>query len=366
MEKERTERVISRSVNGSITVDNGGNLLMLNPEAERITGKRLSAHAGRPVWDGLGEGQMVTYAGASNAFSTADITVIGEDSTRRLIQASNAIINDIDGRMVGIFSVLSDITKYRELEAMKRDFVASVTHELRTPIVATKQALSNVLNLCNGIDEDSRKMLEISLRNTERLLRLVNDILDFSKMEAGRFKLNQTLIETTPFLKETTEGVRPFAESRGVSLVMNIHTALPRLFVDRDRTAQVVVNLLSNAIKFSSKGGAVTIESPGFERAGAEAFLKITVLDTGCGIKKEDQAKIFERFVQVGERQSIGGVAGTGLGLAISRSIIEMHGGKITLESEPGKGSAFTITVPMLPEDAAFFDNIEKRRPARL
>lgn len=357
-EKEKAESVVANSVLGLITVDAAGKVVMLNSEAERTVGARLGEKSGKPVWEGLGEGQMVTYAidAGADALTTKDVMVKGEDETKRLIQASNALIRDVEGRMVGMFSVLSDTTKYKELDRMKRDFVANVTHELRTPIVATKQALGNLLGFATGLDEDQKRMIEISLRNTERLLRLINDILDFSKIEAGKMKITPEIIETVPLLKEVVLSLRPFAQSKGVELVFKPETALPRLCVDRDRTTQVFVNLLSNAVKFTDRGGEVVIEASGISKEGLNAFLRISVRDTGCGIAGGDLEKIFEKFVQAGGKDTAI-IKGTGLGLSITRAIVQLHGGSVQVESEAGKGSVFTVMLPMLPEDEVFLKN---------
>ncbi|MBI5642483.1 MAG: PAS domain S-box protein [Deltaproteobacteria bacterium] len=351
-DKEKTESVIANSVLGSITVDRYGKIVMLNPEGEKIVGSRLMEKAGRPVWEGLGEGQMVTIIGNEDgsAISVKDVMVKGEDETKRLLRASNAVIRDLEGKMVGIFSVLSDITKYKELDRMKKDFVASVTHELRTPLAATKQALSNILVLNDSLEGEQKKMLEIALRNTERLSRLVNDILDFAKIEAGKLKLKQEIIETGVLLKEVISTVRPLAESKGVQLSFESSGALPRLLADRDRITQVFINLLSNAVKFTDKDGKVAVYASGLNTDGNNAFLNLSVKDTGRGMEKEDLGKIFNKFVQVGPASS----GGTGLGLAITKAIVEAHGGAVKAESEICKGSVFTVALPVLPEDASF------------
>lgn len=360
-EKKETENVVASSVLGTITVDGAARVVLIDPEAEKVVGSSLREKAGKPVWEGLGEGQMVTVARkGAQAFTVSDILVKGEDETKRTLRASNAMIKDVDGKMVGLFSVLSDMTRYRELEQMKKDFVANVTHELRTPLAATKQALSNLMLFTSGLGDDQKKMLDIALRNTERLGRLVNDILDFSKLEAGRIRLRQEMIEAGPLLKDILMSLKPLADSRGLSLALEAPAALPRVFVDRDRITQVLVNLLSNAIKFTPPGGRVSVHVSGVARSGVNTLLEVAVKDTGRGIDKSDIGKIFEKFVQVGETNNAV-IKGTGLGLTITKAIVELHGGSIRVESEPGKGSVFTVGLPMLPEDAVFIKEGRQR-----
>ncbi|MBI5599085.1 MAG: hypothetical protein HY890_05035 [Deltaproteobacteria bacterium] len=370
-DKERTERIVAGGIDGLITVDDSGRVLMINPEGERVLGARLKDRVARPVWEGLGTGQMVVLAPTifsnhdDGDVAARDVVVRGEDDTARTLRASNALIRDREGRMVGIFSVLSDVTKYRELDRMKRDFVASVTHELRTPVVATKQALSNILGLTGGLGEDQKKMLSIALRNTERLSRLINDILDFSKLDSGNMRIRQEIVETAPLLKEIIATIKPLADSRGIKLLLDAPSAPPRLFVDRDRTVQVFVNLLSNAIKFTAAQGTVGVGIEGARESGGGVFLEIAVRDTGCGMKEEDLGRIFEKFVQVGAHGATA-LKGTGLGLTITKAIVELHGGDIRVESYLGRGSVFTVALPMMPEDAVFLREGGRDRCDRL
>ncbi|MBI5893168.1 MAG: PAS domain S-box protein [Deltaproteobacteria bacterium] len=366
-EKERVENIIEDSASGIITVDENCNVVMVNPEAERVIGAKLRDKVGRPVWDGIREGQMVTLARDLKGVQTSAVEIKGEDDIKRTIKASNAVIHNTYDKMVGIFSVLSDVTKYKELEQMKRDFAANVTHELRTPLVATKQAIGNMLLLAENLNEDQKKMLQIAHRNTERLSRLINDILDFSKIEAGKMLIRQEMVETAPFLKEIVGSLKPFADSNGITLDIKMPNVLPSLFVDKDRITQVFVNLLSNAIKFTSplntpdrdirgqacgdknKGGMAVVETMGVVKEGHNDLLRIKVTDTGRGIDKKDIERIFEKFVQVGTKDATV-IRGTGLGLAITKNIVELHGGKIWVESELGKGSRFFVTLPIVPE----------------
>ncbi|MBI1910775.1 MAG: hypothetical protein HYS21_02110 [Deltaproteobacteria bacterium] len=359
-EKENTEKVISNSVLSTIVVDHDCNVVMFGADCESILGAKLKDKAGRPVWEGLNEGQMVTVAkSGGEAFTVSDIMVKGEDETKRILRASNSVIKNTEGKMVGLFSMLSDITKYRELDQMKKDFVANVTHELRTPLVATKQALSNLISFTDSLDDDQEKMINIALRNTERLYRLVNDILDFSKLEGGKIKLRQEIVETGLLIKEILSTVKPLYDSKGISIFVDSRSALPRLFADRDRVTQVFINLLSNAVKFTDKGGSVTIEAQNFKRKGADTLLELSVRDTGRGMEKKDLEKIFDKFIQVGTHDNTV-MKGTGLGLTITKAIVELHGGEIRVDSEPGKGSVFTVSFPMLPEDAVYLNDANR------
>lgn len=170
--------------------------------------------------------------------------------------------------------------------------------------------------------------------------------------------VNKEIIETGRFLFNITESLKPFAQSRGVELSLKATRALPRLFSDRNKTTQVLVNLISNGIKHTDPGGSVTIDVPGMQKRGEETLLMISVRDTGRGIAPEDQKKIFEKFTQTG---GAGGtsIKGSGPGLTMTKALVDLHGGTIDVKSEPGAGSVFTVSLPMLPEDSTCLDKTD-------
>ena len=191
------------------------------------------------------------------------------------------------------------------------------------------------------LDETQRHLVDISLKNTDRLIRLINNILDISKMEAGHIHLDLELHRPLDFVEMAVDGIRGFAESRGIAIEAHVTTELPLVRVDVDRMVQVVTNLLSNAIKFSPERGRVSV---GARRAGAD--LEIWVTDQGQGIAPEDVGRLFRKFQQLDGR-TVRAVGGTGLGLAICRGIVEEHGGRIGVDSRPGEGATFTVRLPI-------------------
>jgi GAF domain-containing protein len=234
--------------------------------------------------------------------------------------------------------------KGRELEAASRhksEFLTNMSHELRTPlnaIIGFSEVLSE--RMFGDINAKQAEYLSDILESGKHLLSLINDILDLSKIEAGRMELEPGDFDLPGAIENTMILVRERAERRGIALGRTIDGRLGAIRGDERKVKQVLLNLLSNALKFTPEGGRIEVKA-GLRDGVAE----VAVIDTGVGIAPEDQAAVFEEFRQVGS--SAKKVEGTGLGLAISRKFIELHGGTIRLESEVGKGSAFTFTLPL-------------------
>ncbi len=350
-DKERTEMVLSHVADGLIMVDDNGKILMMNEAAEGIFGRRLLEKAGRPVTEGLGEGHMVALSKDLSSIikdgMEKEIEVDGADETRHVLKSSTALVHNKDGKVVGMISVLSDITKQKELERLKRDFVSHVTHELRTPLVAVKQAVSLVLDKTAGtINEKQERMLEVVKRNIERLSKFINDILDVQKIEAGKLNVIRQPVDIGNPVNDVVQSLTPWANSRDITLSASVPDDLPDVYADADRVIQILTNLIGNAIKFTPAGGKVSINvTPPVIKGDVSQPLKLSVIDTGRGIAKDDIDRIFEKFEQAGGREATD-VRGSGLGLSIVKSLIEKHDGKIWVESQPGTGSKFTFTLP--------------------
>lgn len=253
-------------------------------------------------------------------------------------------------------AVLRDITIEKQIEKMKSDFVANVSHEIRSPMAPMKDALSLVLDGTAGPLADSqKKFLTILDTNMQRLVRLINDLLDLSRIEAGRIELKKETVDISALVKDTVESIRVYVVKKGISLSIIDEGKPLKIECDRDRIIQVVINLVMNAIKFTPEGGSVTVETRihadkntddrGYPRKSASTkFAEICVKDTGPGLTPDEADALFNRFKQLASPEK---VQGTGLGLAISKAIVETHGGRIWVESEPDKGSKFVFTLPV-------------------
>ena len=247
------------------------------------------------------------------------------------------------GDLAGEFNRMAK--KLKELDQMKDDFVSSVSHELRSPLTSIKGYVDFVLRGKAGpLNKKLIEYLTIVKNNTSRLGMFINDILDLAKIEAKRFELGKEALELPPLIEEMVTFFRPQAEESKVQLEVVVSTNVSLVSADPDKLRQVFTNLLSNAFKFTPEGGKVTIETKNSESGN---FVEIAIKDTGVGIAKEDLQKVFGKFQQIKpSKGKVKKVKGTGLGLAIVRGIVEAHGGRIWVESEPNKGSNFIFTLP--------------------
>ncbi len=246
--------------------------------------------------------------------------------------------------------------KLRALDRLKSDFVSNVSHELRTPLTAIRMAVDNLLDGVTGeITPLLQRYLSKVKNNTDRLVRLIVDLLDLSRIEAGRIELHRTVVSLREICHEVVETLRPVAAQNGLELMVAPDASSALAFADRDKLQQVLINLVGNGLKFTPSGGRVTVTAhPSGDPPAAPSpdspnpdprFLEVAVEDTGPGIPPEELGAIFEKFHQV-RRDGQGKFQGTGLGLAIAKSLIELHGGRIWVESEVGRGSRFLFTLP--------------------
>lgn len=343
----RTEAVISDIADGVVVVDKDGKILMMNPQAEAISGKALSELSGQKIFDVAHiEDQALSLAKEIRGESEKDI---GKDMTRQgapdmadAIKRSTAIIQNEEGKIVGTVSIPTDKAKLKEVVQMQRDFVANMTHELRSPLTSIKAALE-MLSKESSVDAASKGLLNTAIRNSERLNSIVTDILDFSKLQSGKLVFHKESVSSGEIAGEAVDAMRAWAATKNLNLTVKADSDAPAIFADKRRTTQVLINLVSNSIKFTPVGGSIDISVDQGHDAMSN-FVFLSVKDTGCGIKKADQAKIFEQFVQVAAGEKVGG---TGLGLAITKAMVILQGGKLTVESEPGAGAVFRVAMPV-------------------
>jgi signal transduction histidine kinase len=237
------------------------------------------------------------------------------------------------------------IEKTSQLEKANRaksEFLAHMSHELRTPLNAIIGFSELMLDEVPGeINEEQRECLNNILRSGQHLLDLINEILDLSKIESGKMKLKLRNIALPRVIESLRSEIAPILIARKQSLEISVEKGLPLVRADKAKVRQVLLNLLSNSTKFTPDGGKLKVEA-----AREDSWCRVSVIDNGIGIRKEDQEKIFESFRQV-DTPLHGNESGTGLGLTIAKQIVEKHGGRIWVESEYGKGSKFSFTLPL-------------------
>jgi signal transduction histidine kinase len=285
----------------------------------------------------------ITAARSKAENSALDLENKVRERTKELTQVQEASLNILEDLTEAKKQLESSSRKLEESSKIKSDFTSMVSHELRTPLAAIKEGVGLVLEETAGeLNKDQKNFLEIAKRNIDRLTRLINDVLDFQKLESGRIVFNMAQNNINETVKEVYNTMISLAKEKGLVLAHELSANLPEVKFDRDKIMQVLSNLISNAIKATEKG-SITVCT---QRQGSDIL--VSVKDSGPGIKKEDMAILFQRFVQLGSADSRK-PGGTGLGLAISKEIIQAHQGKIWIESEPAKGATFYFTLPLAP-----------------
>jgi Na+/proline symporter/nitrogen-specific signal transduction histidine kinase len=247
--------------------------------------------------------------------------------------------------------------RLKELDHLKDDFVSTVSHELRTPLTSIR-AFSEILREDPEMEVAQReRFLDIIVKETERLSRLINDVLDLSKIESGRAEWNVSEVDVKLVIEDVLAGLNQALRDKNIQIEKNLAGNVPCIQVDRDRLVQVLLNLLSNAVKFCRRQeGRIQVDL-----SEADGFVRVDVRDNGPGIRPEDQMIIFEKFRQVGDTLT-DKPQGTGLGLPISRHIIEHFGGRLWVDSRPGEGACFSFVLPIGVAEASARETLEREK----
>lgn len=232
--------------------------------------------------------------------------------------------------------------KLKVLYDIQKEFSSTLSHELRTPLASIKAAIDIVVSGTAGeATPEQKNFLGRAKDNVDRLNRLINDILDLAHLESGKVSLNVKIGDLNKTIQSVADNQESVAKAKGLALNVSLDPNVPAIFFDSDKIIQVLNNLIANAIKFTETG-AITVKS--VVRTDANN-IEVRVEDTGCGIKQEDLTKLFEKFQQLGEAHRK--YSGTGLGLAICKEIVRQHGGRVGVESQPGRGSCFYFNLPI-------------------
>ncbi|MGH9788932.1 MAG: PAS domain-containing sensor histidine kinase [Candidatus Acidiferrales bacterium] len=274
-----------------------------------------------------------------------EFELVRKDRTRLpIVINATAVYNDA-GEYIMSRSTIFDNTDRKALERMKDEFISMVGHELRTPLTSMRTALGLLASgRVGNSPEKTQQMLTIALEETDRLTRLVSDMLDLQRLELGRFRLHLQSCDAAHLVHQVADAHQPVAEKAGLRLEVSAQPVALR--ADPDRIVQVLTNLLNNAVKFAPAGTALRVSC---EQRDADAVFRVT--DEGSGIASDACEGIFERFRQADAGARTRG--GMGLGLYICRGIVQQHGGRIGVESAPGKGSTFWFTLPARKEESA-------------
>ena len=333
-ERDRITAILSNMADGILVVNGEGEVTMINRAAERIFHVSADKKLGHTFIEVVHDHEIDGILQKSLKTGEQQMGVVEIESQRQLLGVVATPIVGTHGCVV----LLQDLTQLRRLERVRRDFIANISHELRTPTASLKVLAESLQE--GAIDDPvvAKEFLDKINVETDRLAQMVSELNELSRIESGEVSLKKELIDIGEVVALVVERLKPQADRAGLSLAVDIPLGFPRALSDKERVEQVLVNLLHNAIKFTHSGGRINCVA---KIEGDD--ISVSVVDTGIGIPADDLPRVFERFYKADKARAGGG---TGLGLAIAKHIVEAHGGKIWAESIEGKGSTFTFTLP--------------------
>jgi PAS domain S-box-containing protein len=345
--QQTTEAAIDSLYDPVVITDGEGLVTRINPAAERLFGTS-SGSIGQSIEVVARDPRIVQSvtdllaAHVPAASEDAAVLPRAVDGARRAFRIRSTPMTDADNRLVGVVTLLEDVTHLSEVSRLKSEFIAAASHELRTPLTSVQIGIHLLLEGTAGtLDERQLDILQICRDDTARLDRLMRELLDLSKIESGAVAPQLVATRPSMLLSEATDRLRLQVEATGVRLVVEAPPDLPLVLADRSQIDRVIGNLITNALRATPAGGTITVAA---ERRGDD--VAFSVADTGSGISRDYLPRIFEPFVQVPHAAA----GGAGLGLTISRRIVEGHGGRLSVQSEPGRGSVFTFTIRLAGE----------------
>lgn len=334
------EGILSSMVEGVVVLDAASRVRSANAAAARLVGTDPRRAQGRSLLDVFRSTELAAVADEAALKEEPierRITLYLDEP--RIIQVHGSPLRSSADPRPGTLLVLHDITRLKRLEDIRRDFVANVSHELKTPVTTIKGFVETLIEGAHEDPEQTAHFLEIVLQNANRLNAIIEDLLSLSRLEQADAEIPRAATDIRSIVERVEENSRPTAEEKGITVAHEYHGSC-EANVSASLIEQALVNLVDNAIKYSDEGARVSIEV----RGSAEG-MEIAVSDTGPGIVPTAVSRIFERFYRV-DRARSRAMGGTGLGLAIVKHIALVHGGTVNVDSTVGVGSTFTITLP--------------------
>jgi signal transduction histidine kinase len=348
-EKRKSEAIVASISDGLIVTDAAMNVLHLNGVIADLFGVPQATAVGAPVGSIIKDRRVIALIEThmSRGAQAADVktSLLQFERGERMLYFRPKVttIVDTEGNLYGVLTLLQDVTQFKELDRQKSDFIATLSHEFRTPVTSINMSV-DILNrgILGPLNERQKELIDSAREDCYRLTKLARELLQLSKLESGRLQLRNEVLDIASLVEFSLRPLQlPFHE-KNVKLTVEIPDGLPTLIADEQQISWVIANLVTNALKYTEPGGRVTVrarEEPG--------FVLLEVEDTGIGIGKEYLEEIFDKFVQV-KRVTDSTPGSVGLGLAIAKEIVEMYDGKIWVVSEPGKGSTFTFRLPLV------------------
>lgn len=354
-QRNEREAILSSMVEGVIAVNSKRHIISMNRAAAELFDADPARVQGKGIQHAVRNprvAQLIDDSMAQSAPISREISVVARGRETSL-QAHAAALRAASGQTIGVVVVLNDVTDLRRLERVRSDFVANVSHELKTPITSIKGFVETLLDGASEDPETSRRFLEIVAKQADRLNAIIEDLLTLSRIEQDESARDGLLAPGAllPVIQSAAQLCAGTAGTKEIRLTIACSPQL-RARINAPLLEQGITNLIDNAIKYSDQGSEVRVEAADLGRE-----INITVIDQGCGIPDEHLPRLFERFYRVDKARSRQ-LGGTGLGLAIVKHIAQTHGGRIDVESRPGVGSTFRLSLPVLDPAREQLENV--------
>ena len=352
-EKKRTEAIIRSVGDCMIVIDTNFRIMMVNPTAERVFYLLPGISHGRDLRDMIKSDEFFKIIKTSmedepnpDEYQALPTFMWDYDREKRYFQVKVYPVTREEGARIGYVILLEDVTKLKELDQLKSEFISVASHELRTPLTSIVMSLGLVLEGAAGdLSEDQQELLGAANEEAIRMRELMTNLLDISRIESGKVQMDLDEVDTKSLVAGIANSFTLQAESEKVKVKIDIADDINPINADYARIVQVFNNLIGNALRYTPEGGTITVHAVNYKN-----YVHFTVEDTGVGIPRDSILKIFEKFVQIDSDPNKGGA---GLGLAVSAEIVKAHGGKIWAESEINKGSKFHFLIPIAKEESA-------------
>ena len=347
-EKQKSEAIVDNIADGIIVTDAAMNVVHVNRAVINLFGTPPGGGVGLPVASVVPDERvlMLIRSGARGNGAVQDqqphVIQFTRDGRHLFIRPKVTPLRDDEGSLRGVLTILQDVTQFKELDRMKSDFIATLSHEFRTPLTSVNMAV-DILNqqILGTLNPKQMELIASAREDCFRLTKLARELLQLSKLESGRLQLKNEELDVTAVVGFSLRPLQLQFSEKNIRLVTDIPDDVPHIIADEQQISWVIANLVTNALKYTDPGGSVTIRAR--EDGGG---VRIEVQDTGHGIAREHLDRIFDKFVQV-KRAADTTPGSVGLGLAIAKEIVEIYGGRIWAESEPGKGSTFSFILPV-------------------
>ncbi|NPV42621.1 MAG: HAMP domain-containing protein [Firmicutes bacterium] len=338
-EKSKVEAILTYMADGVVAINNTGEIIHINPRAMEMLGVSSEAIGKKftQVFSEEFKGITLKELFEKNSEHGREIVLELKSS---VLRAHFAYFKNEKGNITGVVIVIRDVTEEEKLERMRKEFVANVSHEIKTPITTIKSYAETLMEGALSDREISQRFLSVIIKEADRMSRLVSDLLQLSRLDYQKTRWVKEPISLVKIVEDVITKLVVTIKQKNMEVYQTFEDGFPMILGDRDRIEQVILNVIGNAVKYTPEGGRIEIKGSSENRR-----VVLNISDNGIGIPEEDLPRVFERFYRV-DKARTRDLGGTGLGLSIAKQIIEAHDGTIVIDSRYGEGTTVTITLP--------------------